>query len=100
MTATLFHVDNTSYSQTDCERLVQPLTTLDSFRDTSRMRLAVCLQRTADWLALCLWLKDRGASVLPIHPGTPATLHGHWPWIPDATCCCSATAWIARCPRR
>jgi len=71
VTATLFHVDNTSYSQTDCERLVQPLTTLDSFRDTSRMRLAVCLQRTADWLALCLWLKDRGASVLPIHPGTP-----------------------------
>ena len=71
MTAPLFHVDNTPYSQTDCDRLVQPLANSDLFREPARMRLAVCLQRTADWLALCLWLKDRGASVLPVHPGTP-----------------------------
>lgn len=71
MTAPLFHVDNTPYSQRDCDRLVQPLANSDLCRDPSGMRLAVCLQHTADWLALCLWLKDQGASVLPIHPGTP-----------------------------
>ncbi|MGE6781665.1 AMP-binding protein [Ensifer adhaerens] len=34
-------------------------------------RYAVCFQETVDWLALFLAIRKAGASVLPIHPGTP-----------------------------
>lgn len=34
-------------------------------------RYAVCFADTADWLSLFFAMRERGASVLPIHPGTP-----------------------------
>ena len=34
-------------------------------------RYAVCFSETADWLALFFAIRKAGASVLPIHPGTP-----------------------------
>jgi fatty-acyl-CoA synthase len=34
-------------------------------------RLAVCLEDSAQWLSLCLYIKAHGGSVLPIHPSTP-----------------------------
>ena len=71
MTAPLFYVDNTPYRRSDCDRLVQPLANSALLREPAAIRLAVCMQNTAEWLALCLWLKRHGASVLPIHPGTP-----------------------------
>lgn len=71
MTNPLFYVDNTPYSQDDCDRMLTPLAGSSLFQNPAACRLAVCLQDTAHWLALCLWLKSLGASVLPIHPGTP-----------------------------
>ena len=50
------------------------------FRDFERMphlqrsagqRFAVCLPDTERWLSLCLYLRQNGASVAPIHPSTP-----------------------------
>ncbi|WVT76745.1 AMP-binding protein (plasmid) [Sinorhizobium chiapasense] len=38
-------------------------------RDTGRY--AVCFAETVDWLALFFSIRKAGASVLPIHPGTP-----------------------------
>ncbi len=38
-------------------------------RDTGRY--AVCFPETADWLSLFFAIRKAGASVLPIHPGTP-----------------------------
>lgn len=35
------------------------------------LRYAVCFADTAEWLALFFAIRDAGASVLPIHPGTP-----------------------------
>ncbi|WP_309239028.1 AMP-binding protein [Ensifer sp. ENS12] len=40
-----------------------------SDRDTGRY--AVCFPETVDWLALFFAIRKAGASVLPIHPGTP-----------------------------
>ncbi|QRY64926.1 AMP-binding protein (plasmid) [Ensifer sp. PDNC004] len=40
-----------------------------SAQDTGRY--AVCFSETADWLALFFAIRKAGASVLPIHPGTP-----------------------------
>ncbi|WP_344798131.1 AMP-binding protein [Litoribacillus peritrichatus] len=37
----------------------------------STKRLAVCLEDAAQWLALCLFIKEQGGSVMPIHPSTP-----------------------------
>ncbi|MEK1867985.1 MAG: acyl-CoA synthetase, partial [Ensifer adhaerens] len=34
-------------------------------------RYAVCFSETVDWLALFFAIRKAGASVLPIHPGTP-----------------------------
>ncbi|WP_250658028.1 AMP-binding protein [Alkalimarinus coralli] len=34
-------------------------------------RLAVCLEDAAQWIALCLFIKEQGGSVMPIHPSTP-----------------------------
>jgi acyl-coenzyme A synthetase/AMP-(fatty) acid ligase len=50
------------------------------FRDFERMphllrcagqRFAVCLPETERWLSLCLYLRQNGASVAPLHPSTP-----------------------------
>ncbi|KIQ03645.1 acyl-CoA synthetase [Agrobacterium tumefaciens] len=35
------------------------------------VRYAVCFADTAEWLSLFFAIRDAGASVLPIHPGTP-----------------------------
>ena len=71
MTAPLFYVDNMPYTQPDCDQIVQCLEERPEFQEPAGCRFAVCLQDTAHWLALCLWLKSLGASVLPIHSGTP-----------------------------
>ena len=71
MTAPLFYVDNMPYTQPDCDQIVQCLEERPEFQEPAGCRFAVCLQDTAHWLALCLWLKPLGASVLPIHSGTP-----------------------------
>lgn len=34
-------------------------------------RLAVCLNNTAQWVALVLYVKERGGSVVPLHPTLP-----------------------------
>ena len=70
-TNTLFFVDNTPYSRDDCARAVAALATHPPLATPAGLRLAVCLNDSFQWLALCLHLKDHGGSVLPIHPGTP-----------------------------
>lgn len=40
-------------------------------KDRDDGRYAVCFAETADWLALFFAIRKAGASVLPIHPGTP-----------------------------
>lgn len=68
---TLFFVDNTPYSRDDCARAVASLCQHPPLTQPAGLRLAVCLTDTFKWLALCLYLKENGGSVLPIHPGTP-----------------------------
>lgn len=67
----LFVVDNTPYSRDDCLRAREALCRHPVLAAPRGHRLAVCLKDTFQWLALCLYLKEQGGSVLPIHPGTP-----------------------------
>jgi acyl-CoA synthetase (AMP-forming)/AMP-acid ligase II len=41
------------------------------FKDCRGQRLAICLEDTAEWIALCLFIKYKGGSVFPVHPATP-----------------------------
>lgn len=67
----LFVIDNTPYTQQDCLAAAERFRQYPALRNPTSVRLAVCLQDTFEWLALCLYLRDHGGSVLPIHPGTP-----------------------------
>ncbi|MFB9885490.1 AMP-binding protein [Balneatrix alpica] len=40
-------------------------------QDLQSWRVAVCLTDTRHWLALLLYIRDQGGTVLPIHPDTP-----------------------------
>lgn len=40
-------------------------------KDVAGKRIAACLTDAADWLALCWYLQQRGASAYPIHANTP-----------------------------
>lgn len=44
---------------------------LPHLKHTSGQRYAVCLPDTERWLAVCLYLRQAGASVAPLHPSTP-----------------------------
>lgn len=44
---------------------------LDSLKNIGGERIAVCLDDTALWLALCFYCREQSTSVMPIHPGTP-----------------------------
>jgi 3,4-dihydroxybenzoate---[aryl-carrier protein] ligase len=44
---------------------------LPHLKNPTGQRYAVCLPDAGRWLALCLYLKEAGASVAPLHPSTP-----------------------------
>jgi len=44
---------------------------LPHLRQSSGQRYAVCLREPERWVALCLYLREAGASVAPLHPSTP-----------------------------
>ncbi|GLQ32864.1 AMP-binding protein [Litoribrevibacter albus] len=51
--------------------LAQQQSTFEQLTLSSESRIAVCLEDTALWLALCFYLKSIQASVMPIHPAMP-----------------------------
>lgn len=55
----------------DTTYLAQQRDQLEALTLTSDSRIAVCLEDTALWLALCFYLKEINASVMPIHPAMP-----------------------------
>lgn len=67
----LFVVDTTPYGRADIDCAVEALCRHPALAAPRGRRLAVCLRDSFQWLALCLYLKAEGGSVLPIHPGTP-----------------------------
>ncbi|HET8848370.1 MAG TPA: AMP-binding protein [Marinobacter sp.] len=68
---TLFQVDHKRYTVADCDQVLAPWQASVIAEQPAHVRLAVCLQDTGHWLALCLFCRSRGVSVLPVHPGTP-----------------------------
>lgn len=44
---------------------------LPHLKHSTGRRYAVCMPDAERWLALCLYLRDNGGSVVPLHPSTP-----------------------------
>lgn len=64
-------VNDTDYGPSYFERCYAEFERLPELKGSRGQRLAVCLPDPAEWIALCLYLRERGASVAPIHPSTP-----------------------------
>ncbi len=64
----MFFVNDDYFDQ---DYLAQQQPTFEQLTLSSESRIAVCLEDTALWLALCLYLKSINASVMPIHPAMP-----------------------------
>lgn len=68
---TELYVNDTAYGQSHFDQRYADFARLPELRGSRGRRLAVCLPDPAEWIALCLYLRDRGASIAPIHPSTP-----------------------------
>lgn len=64
-------VNDTAYGPSYFDRCYRELERVPELRDSAGRRLAICLPDPAEWIASCLYLRERGASVAPIHPSTP-----------------------------
>ncbi len=67
----MFYVNDQYYTVEDVEKQYRLFDEIPYIRNCLDHRLAVCLKDAFQWLALCLYMQKRGASVLPIHPSTP-----------------------------
>jgi acyl-CoA synthetase (AMP-forming)/AMP-acid ligase II len=67
----MIRIDDRLYDHTYFEGTSARLTEHVGISSRDGGRYAVCYPETADWLSLFFAIRNAGASVLPIHPGTP-----------------------------
>lgn len=67
----MLQIDDRAYGQAEFEDRIETMAEAAGLDRATGGRLAVCFPETADWLALFFAIRACGASVLPIHPGTP-----------------------------
>lgn len=69
----MLSIDDTYYSKHYFELHYQSFAARPILNQAGK-HIAICLPDNAIWLALCLYAKEHGLSVLPIHPSTPKPL--------------------------
>ncbi|MED4403401.1 AMP-binding protein [Metabacillus fastidiosus] len=67
----MFFVNDDYYTLDDLEKQYAVFESMPHIRDCHNKRLAVCITDVFQWLALCLYIRRKGGSVVPIHPSTP-----------------------------
>ena len=67
----MLYVDDTHYDRTYFDACFAAFEQSPPLRDCRGKRFAVCLSDPAYWLALCLYLKERGGSAFPLPVDTP-----------------------------
>ena len=67
----MLKINDTFYSQGDFEDQYKRFDKLNLIDNTLPIRIAVCLEDTFTWLALCFYFQQKRVSVMPIHPSTP-----------------------------
>lgn len=67
----MFFVNEQYYTLDDLERKYIEFGNIPYLRDCRNRRLAVCMPDVFPWLALCLFVRKKGGSIVPIHPSVP-----------------------------
>ncbi|WP_077963419.1 AMP-binding protein [Ensifer adhaerens] len=67
----MIRIDDRLYDEAYFNKRSAELAAEIGLRAQDTGRYAVCFSETVDWLALFFAIRQAGASVLPIHPGTP-----------------------------
>lgn len=67
----MIYVDDTYYSADYFKACNNEFEQHPILKECAGTRLTVCMPNTAKWIALCLYLKAKGASVLPLPIDTP-----------------------------
>ena len=67
----MIYVNDDHYSRDFFNARFAYYETLPVLRNCAGQRLAVCLTDTAEWIALCLFIREKQGSVFPIHAATP-----------------------------
>lgn len=67
----MIHVDDQSYDQGYFKNRFAQFDAHPVLSGCTGRRLAVCLQDTALWIALCLYIKEKGGTVFPLPIDTP-----------------------------
>ncbi|MGD6993765.1 AMP-binding protein [Sutcliffiella horikoshii] len=67
----MFFINDQFYSKGDLHQQFERFDQMNVLRDCRKKRIAVCTNNVFDALALTLYIKDNGGSVVPIHAATP-----------------------------
>ncbi|WP_175640372.1 AMP-binding protein [Metabacillus schmidteae] len=67
----MFYVNDHYYTLEDVVNQYRLFDQIPYIRDCQNHRVAVCLTDAFQWLTLCLYIREKGGSVFPIHPSTP-----------------------------
>jgi 3,4-dihydroxybenzoate---[aryl-carrier protein] ligase len=68
---TMFFVNDHYYTLDDLEKQYAVFEDIPHIRDCKNRRLAVCISDVFEWMALCLYIRRKEGSVVPIHPSMP-----------------------------
>ncbi|MEI5906004.1 AMP-binding protein [Bacillus spongiae] len=67
----MFFVDDYFYSIDDLENQYAIFDRISFLKECENSRLAVCIPDVFQWLTLCLYVRQKGGSIVPIHPSMP-----------------------------
>lgn len=67
----MMYINDDFYDNNQFGQYYRQFDAIPLIRDCRGRRLAVCLQDTAQWIALVLYLKERGGSVVPLPASLP-----------------------------
>ncbi|WP_404346363.1 AMP-binding protein [Sutcliffiella horikoshii] len=67
----MFFVNDQYYSKDDLQKQFERFDQMNVLNDCRKKRIAVCTKNVFEALALCLYIKEKGGSVVPIHAATP-----------------------------
>ncbi|WP_404357235.1 AMP-binding protein [Cytobacillus firmus] len=67
----MFFVNDQYYTLDDLERQYTVFENIPYLKECQNRRLAVCMPDAFQWLALCLFVRSKGGSIVPLHPTVP-----------------------------
>lgn len=67
----MFYVNDQFYTIEDIENQYEIYDSLPQLKECNNLRIAICTDDTFQYITLCLYIRQKGGSVVPIHVATP-----------------------------